>query len=81
MARDSRSFARSLQMAKTKRAKAIPYYVVLKWNKKNPLVPTQQKEWEIIKDYDIHYKWDSFLYTAERFQTYAQAKQFIYENK
>ena len=55
--------------------------MVLKWNKKNPLVPTQQKEWEIIKDYDIHYKWDSVLYRAERFQTYAQAKQFIYENK
>jgi len=55
--------------------------VVLKWNKNNPLVPTQQKEWEIIKDYDIYHKWDSILYRAERFQTYAQAKQFIYENK
>ena len=81
MARDSRSFARSFQMAKTKRAKAIPHYVVLKWNKNNPLVPSQQKEWEIIKDYDIYFKWDSVLYRAERFQTYAQAKQFIYENK
>ena len=56
-------------------------------NKKSQSNPTlcgsqmEQKEWEIIKDYDIHYKWDSFLYTAERFQTYAQAKQFIYENK
>jgi len=66
---------------KSKRAKAIPHYVVLKWNKNNPLVPTQQKEWEIIKDYDIYHKWDSILYRAERFQTYAQAKQFIYENK
>ena len=67
-------------MAKTKRAKAIPHYVVLKWNKNNPLVSSNQKEWEIIKDYDIYHQWDSILYRAERFQTYAQAKQFIYEN-
>ena len=67
-------------MTKTKRAKSIPHYVVLKWNKKHPAVNSKQKEWEIIKDYDIYYKWDSILYRAERFQTYAQAKQFIYEN-
>ena len=32
------------------------------------------------KDYDIYHKWDSILYRAERFQTYAQAKQFIMKN-
>ena len=32
-------------MTKTKRAKAIPHYVVLKWNKNNPLVSSNQKEW------------------------------------
>ena len=68
-------------MAKTKRAKAIPHYVVLKWNKNNPLVPSQQKEWEIIKDYDIHYKWDSVLYKTWFFDTKAEAKQFVQENK
>ena len=68
-------------MTKTKRAKAIPHYVVLKWNKNNPLVPSQQKEWEIIKDYDIHYKWDSVLYQTWFFDTNAEAKQFVQENK
>ena len=67
-------------MTKAKRLKSIPHYVVLKWNKKHPQVNSKQKEWEIIKDYDIYHKWDSILYRAERFQTYAQAKQFIYEN-
>ena len=55
MARDSRSFARSFQMAKTKRAKAIPHYVVLKWDKNHPMIDPMypiKKEWEIIKEYD-----------------------------
>tara|TARA_R100000278_G_scaffold14855_1_gene15404 strand:- start:201 stop:446 length:246 start_codon:yes stop_codon:yes gene_type:complete len=69
------------QMTKTKRAKVIPHYVVLKWNKNNSLVPSQQKEWEIIKEYDDTFKWDSVLYQVWYFNTHAQAKQFIYENK
>jgi len=84
MARDSRSFARSFQMAKTKRAKAIPHYVVLKWNKNNPMIDPMypiKKEWEIIKEYDDTFQYDSVLYQVWYFNTHAQAKQFIYENK
>ena len=68
-------------MTKTKRAKAIPHYVVLKWNKKNPLVPTQQKEWEIIKEYDDTFLWDSVLYQAWFFDTKTEAKQFVQQHK
>ena len=71
-------------MTKTKRAKAIPHYVVLKWDKNHPMIDPMypiKKEWEIVKEYDDTMIWDSVLYRAERFQTYAQAKQFIYENK
>ena len=84
MARDSRSFARSFQMAKTKRAKTIPHYVVLKWDKNHPMIDPMypiKKEWEIIKEYDDTFQWDSVLYQVWYFNTHAQAKQFIYENK
>ena len=84
MARDSRSFATSFQMAKTKRAKAIPHYVVLKWDKNHPMIDPMypiKKEWEIIKEYDDTFKYDSVLYQVLYFNTHAQAKQFIYENK
>ena len=52
-------FRKLFQMTKTKRAKAIPHYVVLKWNKKHPMIDPMypiKKEWEIIKEYD-----DTFL--------------------
>jgi hypothetical protein len=46
----------------------------------DPMYPIK-KEWEIIKEYDDTFQWDSVLYQVWYFNTHAQAKQFIYENK
>ena len=62
-------------MAKTKRAKAIPHYVVLKWDKNHPMIDPMypiKKEWEIIKEYDDTFQWDSVLYQVWYFNTHAQ---------
>ena len=77
-------FRKVFQMTKTKRAKAIPHYVVLKWDKNHPKIDPMypiKKEWEIIKEYDDTFQYDSVLYQVWYFNTHAQAKQFIYENK
>ena len=77
-------FRKVFQMTKTKRAKAIPHYVVLKWDKKHPMIDPMypiKKEWEIIKEYDDTFKWDSVLYQVWFFDTKAEAKQFVQESK
>ena len=80
-----RSFFRKVfLMTKTKRAKAIPHYVVFKWNKNHPMIDPMypiKKEWEIVKEYDDTMIWDSVLYQTWFFDTKAEAKQFVEENK
>ena len=70
-----------LKMAK---AKAIPHYIVLKWNKKHPMIDPMypiKKEWEIIKEYDDTFLWDSVLYQAWFFDSKPEAKQFVKQQK
>ena len=66
------------------KAKAIPHYVVLKWNKKHPMIDPMypiKKEWEIIKEYDETFLWDSVLYQAWFFDSKPKAKQFVKQQK
>ena len=46
----------------------------------DPMYPIK-KEWEIVKEYDDTFKWDSVLYQTWFFDTKAEAKQFVKENK
>jgi len=66
------------------KTKTTPYYVVLKWDKNHPMIDPMypiKKEWEIIKEYDDHFLWDSILYQAWFFDTKAAAKQFVQKQK
>ena len=46
----------------------------------DPMYPIK-KEWEIIKEYDDTFQWDSVLYQVWFFDTKAEAKQFVHDNK
>ena len=43
--------------------------------------PATKKEWEIIKEYDDTFLWDSVLYQAWFFDTKTEAKQFVQQHK
>ena len=46
----------------------------------DPMYPIK-KEWEIVKEYDDTMIWDSVFYQTWFFDTKAEAKQFVQENK